>query len=43
MYFKANWVTEKSRQPHYSLLDFFYQVVIAGKLVRVHHEKKGYT
>ncbi|WP_162053552.1 plasmid pRiA4b ORF-3 family protein [Pontibacter pamirensis] len=41
MYFKASWVSEKSRQPHYPLLDFFYHVVIASKLVRVHHEKKG--
>lgn len=41
MHFKAAWVTAKSMQPHYPLLNFFYQVVIAGGLARVHHEKKG--
>lgn len=41
MHFKTDWVTEKSRQPHYPLLDFFYQVVTASQLARVHHEKKG--
>ncbi|MHA6250205.1 hypothetical protein ACXYMU_19885 [Pontibacter sp. CAU 1760] len=41
MHFKASWVTEKSRQPHYPLLDFFYQVATASQLARVHHEKKG--
>lgn len=41
MHFKTDWVTEKTMQPHYPLLDFFYQVVVVSKLARVHHEQKG--
>lgn len=41
MHFKAAWVNPKSMQPKYSLLQFFYHVVLTAAMARLHHEKQG--
>jgi hypothetical protein len=43
LHFKADWVGEKSPQSSYPALDYFYHVVLAGKLARVQYGPKGNT
>ncbi|TXK46796.1 plasmid pRiA4b ORF-3 family protein [Pontibacter qinzhouensis] len=41
MHFKAFWAHDKSMQPKYPLLHFFYHVVIQTDLARLYHEKQA--
>jgi len=41
MHHKTEWVTNKSLQYAYPLLDFFFQVSIKSKLARIYHHDKG--
>jgi len=41
MHHQARWVTKRSRQFFYPQLDFFFKVVVAGKLVRIYREEKN--
>jgi hypothetical protein len=41
LYFKADRVTDKSMQPAYPALHFFYHVVLAARLARIFYGEKG--
>jgi hypothetical protein len=41
MHHQTAWVTDKSVQYAYPLLDFFFQVIIKSKLARIYHLDKG--